>query len=1810
MTADFAANSLIYLGVLLSVVVIFVFFAFGYFGEAVKTPSLRSPIFVAAPLIFFGLAWMLRNKTGVPAAANAVGLIGALILPVMLAALTQDGANWGNREGIGTWFPLAWVPNLEGEDRWVGYAIVGVVCAAFYFVLAIRHSIYAYGVAPALWAVIGAVGLYWASGMSGPQMLAVLAAISVGLVAATLGRRTFVGRIISVATVRIGSAGALVVFGFALLFAYNDAIEGGTAAPSLADLASPGAAAAALLAGVLAVSSGTGFAWEGLGERTRASLSAGLRVAAYIAAGVALVLSLSYETTPGWIGAVLVGYGLVAAVIDRLIGGTGEAVSWIARGSIAVGAALSITDPAATTVVWSGIAIVAMARAVVPVAREYTATLVPYPGALVPRVAELWIPLFIVVGAGVSRIVGVVNVPVVLLIAAVAAVLTRLVPPRLDALKSIASFPAVVFGLAAAATAAVIQWDRDPYSLTEVGLGLGVLALVSATVAFPWTWRLPAVIVTADGAMIAIAVDALEADAAGVSMIATVVLSATGVLLVVASFVEPLRRWAIPHGLYAHLALYGAIAVSLVSEEAALVALSVAVVVHGIEAFLIDREMLPFTERLVESNPTFAPIRDVPALFAVVGITPLVIIAASRIEWSRLESEHLAVPLSTLALGYGVGALLAHRQPLRDVLIALGYVCAGGAVVVAVPDGAMLVVGLASAAVVTFLLAVAMQLAVASNLSWALAFGAVVVGGSEAGLAEDHLYRPLLGLAIAVVAVSTSAAMLLRRRADLRSWFLSAGAVGVLAVGVGMAGAVIDDRWLWAWAIAAAASTLGFVLVYHAGLLVSVVWAYLLIAYVDVFGDSIRSNAVWLLPFVAALVAVSAILPGRRSWDVVRDAAPLTALSALVVMAGAIALAVDQGDPGATLAWSALILAGLTVIRTEDAWLHAGGLLLITAGAWELGPWLTASLATVAMTETLLAELRRDEEQGRVLPWVSVTLWGATFAAAAEWLELEAIFVVLAALASGAVLSAVALGGWLRWPEARWIDRWVLPMAALGQGGLIGAGLQATVAFGESGAAFAWAAVAGIEAVLVGLPGTVKRITPAVWVSTTLVGIAAGLTLWGLDLTDATMVFTLLGVGMALSVAALTLWLTHHRVTWIDPWVLPMVALGQVGLIGAGLQGGVAFGESGATLVWAGITGFDAVLVGVPATHRHSPIGVWLSASMAGLGIGLLMRGLELPDPAVVFTLLALGSVASAGALGRWLTRHETTPIDLWVLPVAVLGQVSFIGSGLWASWAFDELAATLVWAVIAWIEAVVVGVPATIQRSQVAVWVSGFLIGGAAALTLRGLQLEWIEVVWTTGILAITLLTVWLVAVVGTENDRIVLWQMPVALLAQAAIVTSGVAAMTAFGTTGAYLTWMVLAAIDMLAIGVVATATASRWMAFVSAALSVAVVGLGIGWQQLGPGQVGIWFGAMAVAGVGATAFTRFSTGRTHVEMWVWPAHTAAIGFGAICVASALNVLATRDANLVGSAVALCAGTYLLANRGWFAEQKIDMDWPASLAFVVSGGLLTASLTSEDPWAVATLIGISLVGGIAAGFGGATREGPRTMWLIVAVGLCVVGAVGAIVLFGPLSAELGWILIVNGGAFAAFAVTARQIAALHLAVLTWLAAALILIEHRWSLELHATVLSVSVVLLVMIEIERYRRRRESLDVPDWLRIAEWVVMLAPLVLAGRAMVTRSLAFGLLLGAEGLALLVWGTLSRVRRRAMLGLTAITAAVIMAVMIPLVRGIEQNLTGGQWLVIGGVAAVVFITTGSLIEKYRTRIGIQITQWGEILEAWE
>ena len=1149
LSADFAANSLIYLGVLISVVVIFVFFAFGYFGEAVETPSLRSPIFVAVPLLFFALAWILRTKTGVRAAADAVGLIGALILPIMLSAVFQDGADWNNREGIGGLFPLSWVPNFEDSDRWIGYAVVGLVCAGIYFLMATRHSIYAYGVAPMLWAAAGALGLYWSDGMSGPQMLIVLAAIVVGLVAASLGRATYVGRTVSVATIRIGVVGAPIVFVLALLFAYNDAIEEGIASPDLADLAYPGALAAGLLAAVLAISSGTAFAWSGLGERTRDAAATVMRVAAYLAAGVALVLALAYETTPGWIGAVLVGYGLAVAVVDHIIGGTGPAPLWIARGAIVVGAALTFVDPAATIVVWSVIAVVACLRATVAPVRSATNAMLPYPTDELTASLELWLPAFVLVGAGIVRWVAWIDVPTVLMTAAVVAIALQFVPSRIEPLRSFAGFPAVGFGLAAVAMGVRIQESENIYTLLEMGLGLAVLTVVAAGVTFPWLWRLPAVIVAANGATIAIITDLTDANDATVALIAAVTLCTAGVGLIAASFVPRLGTWCVAHAAYGHVLVYLAVAQAIRFDDAFLVALSVAIVVHAAEGVLAPRGRVPAIEAVIGEQSTMEWVRSVPGVVALVGLIPWVVVGADQLAWFADESTRLGVALGALALAYAVAAMVIRSDIVVGTATGLALATSGAAVVIAAPDVEAVVGPVWVASVVMAVVAVRWRTPLVSAGAWALAYAGIYLSlyvvwlTYEPDVAPLHHWIPLI-VAIAMTVAASLGSVALRERTVLGPWLMTAAGTSAVAMAVGFAALTIEG-WgvVWAWGLAAAGAMAIAAVAYRAGWLAPVVLAYLLVAYGDLLADRIESDAVWWMPFVGVAVAASFVLPGRRSWRIT-EASPLTMLFAVGVAAYAVADSIDRGASGATMAWTALALAAIAVARSEDAWLHAGGVLFIGAGAVESSGWLTICLATVAVIETVLAEVRRSYASARVLPWAAAVLWGATCVSGLWWLDLEPGAATAVAISLGATLSVVGLVLALVYPEPGWSRRWWMPTVALGQVGLLGAGGYGSATLALTTATMAWAIITATEAVLAGVPATVRRFPVGVWVSTVLGGTSVVLFMQAFEMPPAAVVFTSMAIGATLSGSALAAWLaggeTHgstcgstHSLRWV-----------------------------------------------------------------------------------------------------------------------------------------------------------------------------------------------------------------------------------------------------------------------------------------------------------------------------------------------------------------------------------------------------------------------------------------------------------------------------------------------------------------------------------------------------------------------------------------------------------------------------------------------------------------------------------------------------
>ena len=93
-------------------------------------------------------------------------------------------------------------------------------------------------------------------------------------------------------------------------------------------------------------------------------------------------------------------------------------------------------------------------------------------------------------------------------------------------------------------------------------------------------------------------------------------------------------------------------------------------------------------------------------------------------------------------------------------------------------------------------------------------------------------------------------------------------------------------------------------------------------------------------------------------------------------------------------------------------------------------------------------------------------------------------------------------------------------------------------------------------------------------------------------------------------------------------------------------------------------------------------------------------------------------------------------------------------------------------------------------------------------------------------------------------------------------------------------------------------------------------------------------------------------------------------------------------------------------------------------------------------------------------------------------------------------------------------------------------------------------------------------------------------------------------------LTAEGVALMGWGILTEVRRRALLGVGAVAMAILLSAIIPLSRGVRGGLAGETWLLIGGGAALLLIAIGSFLERYRRGAGRALAAAGRAMEGWE
>jgi len=361
--------------------------------------------------------------------------------------------------------------------------------------------------------------------------------------------------------------------------------------------------------------------------------------------------------------------------------------------------------------------------------------------------------------------------------------------------------------------------------------------------------------------------------------------------------------------------------------------------------------------------------------------------------------------------------------------------------------------------------------------------------------------------------------------------------------------------------------------------------------------------------------------------------------------------------------------------------------------------------------------------------------------------------------------------------------------------------------------------------------------------------------------------------------------------------------------------------------------------------------------------------------------------------------------------------------------------------------------------------------------------------------------------------------------------------------------------------------------------------------------------------VLAVGATIVTEIGEGRW--ALWTGPLHGLTLAAGGAIALKTIAAVPGWQGLWILAALACGVGCYLAANAA-AASGEWNLRFLGVVSFIGSAALAIGAEAERNGAVFTAMLVVGAVGIVAAIEAGLLAEAEHPWRLeigLLAGGLLAVPLISAAGVFGALGVEMGTLLIVAGAGLAAYGLLAHDLLVIEGAIVVWLGALMILVNERMELTLHAAVVISSFTLLATVELERHRRRLAEQEIPEGLYHLEWILMLAPLVLAVADMF-ESLWFGLALFAEGLLLAGWGALTGVRRRALLGVGAMVTAIILSVIIPALHGINTGLTGGTWLAIGAVAATVFIITGSAIERRRHAIGRRLAHIAEILEHWE
>ncbi len=1274
LTSDFTAHAITYLGVLLSMAVVFVFFAYGHFGEAV-TPGYRPLVEIGIPVFFFVIAWILHRRTGIPQTAAAVELIGALSLAIMLSATFRDGS------------PCC-PPDLGGAGRWLAYGAVGAILVAVYYQLARRRPwwYYPYLVVAALWTGIGALGLYLddalgfvgregflgllspggpvfvSDGMSGWQLAAVLIVMAASVGVARRYRQTEVGRRLSIPTVRLALVLGAPVLVAALVFSLSDqALAGG--------IGLGGQGAVALLAGATIARAirRSKFAWDGAPLVVTQRLDEALGAATYVLLTAAWAVTSLTWLDRSWFGVGLLGVAALVVALERT-GPTRYAGVWTARAAGLLGLGISFFGPATTFVAWGIASITLGLMDARPDGSDALRRYLPLPERFRQRQ-----PIFgIAALASVSGLVTTFDIAAAAwALAAVAIVFTAagFLPPRFRLTTTLAGIPAAI--VVGSSVAVGLNAGLD-----ELTMGLLFLVLTTATalLRFDWWFRLGPVTLGAVVTLALLGHAALGPGESGLALANVIGAGTVGSALIGHSLAHRDGRYAAAHGGLGQLLVTIALLAGLRFDLTLAVALVLVTVTSGAEALFVERRNSPTIEWLVARIGGGRFVRTIPALIAGVALPITIVVIANQVEFFAAERPRIGLLLAAVAWVYvAAAAALRGNDRLRPIATIEAHALAVLGVLVAIPSTGAVTLAMISLAAVAFTLAALLHRPYRSVVGWAAALVSGLLLLDRIGVAAEDLHLGFLAEGLALVVGTVVVARLTRTEARglvASPWLQTSLVVGLLVVPAGLSFSFIDQRYLVV-AAAAAASIYGVVgwwlrsggFAFPAAISITIAYGSLV---AETWTSPIDGPAVWL-PLIVALVLGSAVPRSRRSRDFIGAVSPNLTLVALAIATLALVLGVPAGQAGWILLADAGILMLIHAIRREGwAW-YGSVAALVAAGLAIGGAWIplttTAGAALVGWRGTT-----KPEARGAVPHVATATfLLMMAYAGLALWLDWSPHVFARFTGGVGLGLAAAAAWGTLRRLLAARLKLWLIPTHVLAQAAAVAtitaAGLVSTATFTE-----AIAFVAAAEAIMWGAIGTVRLNRTLIWTSTLFGVVSYAATVAVVHPTTNTLIAVTAIAAAVIAAAATIVTLTPNLGTRITIWTAPAHTISQLGALTVIAASAATHNPTTTAGIIALVATAEAALTATLAV-RPSP-WPWRDITAVLVVVAAIATGVAVGPPAGFIYLLdavAVGAwvavLVGTRRLGLWLRSTLLISIGL-ALSASILAIVFFgIGS-------------------------------------------------------------------------------------------------------------------------------------------------------------------------------------------------------------------------------------------------------------------------------------------------------------------------------------------------------------------------------------------------------------------------------------------------------------------------------------------------------------------------------------------------------------------